>query len=199
MGHLLSWISLNRIEVAAALVSFTYVILAIKQFTWFWFFGILSAALYAWVYGHSGFYAGMALQGYYAIISIYGWLHWSARAKQPDTHGGLPVIRVNRRLLVMLVVIWLLLWLLIGFILDQYTGSTIPYYDAFTASGGIVATWMLARKILEQWIFWIIIDLISIGLYIWQELYATSVLFLLYIIMAVVGYREWRKAWKTAV
>lgn len=197
MGIVLSWLSAHWVEVAAALVSLTYVILTIKEIIWLWFFGILSAILYSWVYAHSGFYAGMALQAYYAIISIYGWFHWSARTKDPDADAGLPVIRVKRRLLIVLIVLWLLLWLVIGFMLDAYTDSKIPYWDAFTASGGIVATWMLTRKILEQWLFWIVIDFISIGLYIWQELYATTLLFGVYTIMAILGYRQWRKAWMT--
>lgn len=196
MGDILRWISENWVEVVAALVSITYVILAIRQITWFWFFGILSAVLYAWVYGHAGLYAGMALQGYYAFISIYGWIHWSAAKGRPDQKAGLPVSRLKIRLFFVLVAAWLLLWLSIGLLLTHYTGSTIPWWDALTAAGGIVATWMLARKILEQWLFWIVIDVISVGLYLWQGLHVTTILYLVYIIMAVTGYREWKKTWK---
>ncbi len=201
MGGIIGWISENWIELVAAIVSVTYVILSIKQIIWLWLFGILSAILYAWVYAHSGFYAGMALQGYYAVISVYGWIHWSSKSGKQEggTSKELPVIRMERKLLVILIVIWLLLWQLIGWILFKFTDSTIPFWDAFTAAGGIVATWMLTRKILEQWLFWIFIDLLSIGLYIWQELYATTILFLIYTIMAVLGYRQWKKAWETAV
>lgn len=195
MGVVLSWITANWIEIAAALVSITYVILSIRQIIWLWFFGILSAILYAWVYEHSGFYAGMALQGYYAIISIYGWIHWSAHSPEPDGKPHLPVVRVTRRLLAILILVWVILWILVGWVLSRFTDSTIPYQDAFTAAGGMVTTWMLARKILEQWIFWIIIDTVSIGLYIWQGLYATTVLFVVYIIMAFVGYNQWKKTW----
>jgi nicotinamide mononucleotide transporter len=96
-------------------------------------------------------------------------------------------------------VAWLVLWQIIGFILWKYTDSTIPYQDAFTAAGGMVATWMLARKILEQWLFWIVIDLMSVVLYVWQGLYATTILFVVYIVMANVGYRQWKKSWKETV
>lgn len=199
MSDVLNWISENWVEVSAALVSITYVILAIKEIIWLWPFGILSAILYAWVYAYSGFYAGMALQAYYAVISVYGWIHWSARTRKLDTKTEvkLPVIRMNRRWLIILILCWLFLWQGIGFILHKYTNSTIPYWDAFTAAGGIVATWMIARKILEQWLFWIVIDIISVGLYVWQGLYITTLLFIVYIIMAVLGYRQWKKSWMT--
>lgn len=198
MGDISNWMTEHWVEVVAAIVSITYVILAMKQIIWLWLFGLLSAILYAWVYAHSMFYAGMALQGYYAFISIYGWIHWTSKARKKDAGGKreLPVIRLNRKTFILLVVIWILLWQVIGFILYRFTDSTIPYWDAFTAAGGIVATWMLTRKILEQWLFWIFIDLFSIGLYIWQELYATTLLFAVYIIMAIIGYRQWKTAWR---
>ncbi len=200
MRTVLDWLGNNWVEVVAAAVSITYVILTIRQVIWLWLFGILSAILYAWVYAHSGFYAGMALQGYYAAISIYGWLHWSSGKRGAhigeDTVKELPVARITRPQIIGVLVSWLVIWLVIAFCLNRFTDSRIPLQDAFTASGGIVATWMLARKILEQWIFWIIIDLVSVGLYVWQGLYATTVLFIVYVVMAVFGYREWRKAWK---
>jgi nicotinamide mononucleotide transporter len=203
MGALFAWIGENWIELAAALVSITYVILAIKQIIWLWVFGILSALLYAWVYAHSGFYAGMGLQAYYAFISIYGWIHWSARSAKakadPNMPTKLPVVRTSLRLFIILAFIWFCLWQFIGFILSSYTNSTIPYWDAFTAAGGIVATWMIARKLLEQWLFWIVIDVISIGLYLWQGLYVTTFLYGVYIVMAIFGYRQWKRAWKSTL
>jgi nicotinamide mononucleotide transporter len=203
MGVVFSWIGENWIELAAALVSITYVILAIKQIIWLWIFGILSALLYAWVYAHSGFYAGMGLQAYYAFISIYGWIHWSSRSAKakadPSMEAMLPVVRLSLRLFLILILVWLLLWQGIGLILSSYTDSKIPYWDAFTAAGGVVATWMIARKLLEQWFFWIVIDVISTGLYLWQGLYVTTLLYLVYIIMAILGYRQWRRAWKATL
>ena len=132
--------------------------------------------------------------------AIYGWVHWTSRSRKQvegaDTE--LPVIRLNKKLFIILIVVWLILWQIIGYVLSNFTDSTIPYCDAFTTAGGIVTTWMLTRKILEQWLFWIFIDLLSIGLYVWRGLYATTILFAIYIIMAIFGYRQWKKAWKTA-
>jgi nicotinamide mononucleotide transporter len=199
MSAILSWISVNWIEIAAALVSIAYVILTIKEIIFLWFFGFLSAVLYAIVYLHSGIYAQMALQGYYAFISIYGWYHWSVNSKKTSSGSVLPIVRLKRRLFIILIVAWILLWLLISFVLYRFTDSLVPFWDAFTTSGSIIATWMLTRKILEQWLFWILIDFVAIGLCLWQNLYPTTALFVVYIIMATVGYRQWRKTWQTTV
>jgi nicotinamide mononucleotide transporter len=88
----------------------------------------------------------------------------------------------------------LLLTIALSFILIYFTDSPLPVWDAFTTAGSIVATWMLANKILENWLFWIIIDLISMGLYIYKGLYPTVVLFFVYSVMAVFGYIQWKES-----
>jgi nicotinamide mononucleotide transporter len=88
------------------------------------------------------------------------------------------------------------LTLIVGYLLKRYTNSYVPFSDAFTFAGGLVATWMLARKYLEHWLFWLVIDSFSVVLYSIQHLYLTSVLYGVYFVMAVVGYVEWRKTLK---
>ncbi|MFH0762088.1 MAG: nicotinamide riboside transporter PnuC [Bacteroidota bacterium] len=193
MDDLSTWIAGHWVEVAAAVISIIYVILGVRQVKWLWGFGLISAGLYAWVYGHSGFYAGMCLQGYYAAISVYGWWNWNRRTPGADKSGSLPVTHLPHRTGCILLGVFILLWSGIALILDRMTDSTIPVWDALTTSGGIVATWMLARKILQHWLVWIVVDGISIGLYLWQGLYATTVLFVVYVFMAVIGYFQWKK------
>jgi len=194
MDNLSTWIAGHWVEVVAAVISIIYVILGVRQVKWLWGFGLISAGLYAWVYGHSGFYAGMCLQGYYAVISVYGWWNWNRKTPGTDTRGHLPVTHLPRKTGWILSGVFVLLWAGIALILDRMTDSTIPVWDALTTSGGIVATWMLARKILQHWLVWIVVDFISVGLYLWQGLYATTVLFVVYVIMAFVGYFQWRKS-----
>jgi len=193
MDNLSTWIAGHWVEVAAAVISIIYVILGVRQVKWLWGFGLISAGLYAWVYGHSGFYAGMCLQGYYALISVYGWWNWNRKTPGTDKNGKLPVTNLPRKTGWILSGVFVLLWAVIALILDQMTDSAIPIWDALTTSGGIVATWMLARKILQHWLVWIVVDFISVGLYLWQGLYATTVLFVVYVIMAFVGYSQWKK------
>lgn len=135
----------------------------------------------------------MSLQIYYVAISIYGWLHWKKGGRQTRE---LPVSGSGSRLMSVLLITWLILWVGMTTLLKYQTDSVVPVGDGFTTAGGIVATWMLARKIKEHWIFWVIIDLVSLILYIDKSLYATSGLFLIYTTMAVTGYIEWQRDYK---
>jgi len=194
MKEALDWISHNLMEIAAAMVSITYVILSIKQIKWLWWFGLASAIMYASVYWKSGFYAGMGLQVYYAGISIYGWFHWKRSARNPGESKALPVKNLNLRTAAIIAVAFGVIWFAIWLLLIKGTNSTIPVWDSLFSAGGIIATWMLSQKIIQHWFLWMIIDSLSIGVYIGQGLYATSVLFAIYIITATIGYFEWRKS-----
>ena len=155
--------------------------------------GMISALLYIFVFYHSKFYADMGLNGYYFIISIYGWWFWArgSRGKGED----LPVTRIGWVLASVLFVITVVVFLAIGIILRKFTDSPIPYWDAFTTAASITATWMLARKILEHWILWIIIDAVSMGLYLYRGLYPTLFLFAVYTTMAVIGFIQWKRSY----
>ena len=96
-------------------------------------------------------------------------------------------------MLLVLLIATLFLTIISGYILTNFTESTLPWWDAFTTSASIVAMWMLARKILENWLFWVVIDLVSMGMYIYKGLFPTVVLFFVYSTVAIVGYFEWRK------
>jgi nicotinamide mononucleotide transporter len=158
--------------------------------------GIISALLYMVVFYQSKFYADMGLNGYYFIISIYGWILWR---RGHGNGNDLPVSRISWRLAVVLFFITALTFFGIAVILERYTDSPIPYWDAFTTALSFTATWMLARKILEHWIVWIIVDAVSMGLYLYRGLYPTLVLFAIYTSMAIIGYIEWRKTYTRAI
>jgi nicotinamide mononucleotide transporter len=196
MKEALDWITHNWLEIAAAVVSITYVILSIKQIKWLWWFGLASAVLYALVYLRSGFYAGMGLQVYYAGISIYGWFHWKRSSRNPGEKSVFPVKNLNLKTGILVLSAFLVLWFAIYLLLVKGTDSTIPVWDSLFSAGGIVATWMLSQKIIQHWFLWMVIDSLSIGVYLGQGLYATSVLFGMYIITATIGYFEWRKSMK---
>jgi nicotinamide mononucleotide transporter len=193
MGDIWSWISGNWIELSGALISLIYLYFSVKQIIWLWPFGLLSALFYIWIYYYSGFYADMSLQVYYVGISLYGWYKWSGGRKTTTGVKQLSISHIKKRNALILLAIFITLWFLIGQILIRFTDSEVPVMDALTTAGSIVATWMLARKILEHWLLWIVIDAISIGLYLYKELYATVILFIIYTLVAILGYFTWRK------
>ena len=191
------WIVGNWVEIVGSVLGIIYVFLSIKQNIFTWFTGLLTSALYIYVFFVAKFYADMALQVYYVWISIYGWIIWTKGKVEKGGKSDLPVKRAGKRQLILLSLITVLLWLTIYFVLKYFTDSPVPVGDAFTTAMSIVATWMLARKIIEHWIFWIIVDFVSLGLYIYKGLYPTSVMFLIYTIAALWGYFEWKKDLKS--
>lgn len=194
MQEIPSWFASNYIEILGTISSLIYLYLSIKKNILCWLFGIIASGLYVYIFLLSGFYADMGLNVYYVFISIYGWINWSKTNKQEvEIKTGFVVSRLDRKLSIILFFVFLIIFIGIVIILVNYTDSQIPYWDAFTTAGSIIATWMLARKILEHWILWIIVDFVSLGLYIYKDLYATSLLFLIYTIMAVVGFISWKK------
>jgi nicotinamide mononucleotide transporter len=146
------------------------------------------------VFYQSKFYADMGLNGYYVLISIYGWILWK-RGNDKDG-SGLPVSRIKIKNAWILLLVTAAAFVGIGLVLVRFTDSPVPYWDAFTTAVSFTATWMLARKILENWILWIVVDLVSMGLYLYRGLYPTLLLFGIYTTMAVIGYFKWLRTYQ---
>lgn len=188
-----SWLTAHFLEILGVVFSILYLFFSIRQHILLWPMGIISALLYMVVFFRSKFYADMGLNGYYLVISIYGWILWSNAGTSAS--NPLPVSRIRRKPALVLGVITLAGFLGIGVILDRFTDSPVPFWDAFTTALSFTATWMLARKILEHWILWVIVDAVSMGLYLYRGLYPTLVLFAIYTTMALIGYSQWKKAY----
>ena len=187
------WALSNKVELSGTIFGLIYVWFSIRQSILTWPAGIITSLLYCWVFLDAKFYAGMGLQSYYVVISLYGWWIWRQGANGGSNDEKLHVSFTDSNLWIKLSVITLLLTILMYYFLKSYTDSPIPFGDAFTTSLSIVATWMLTRKKIEQWLIWIFIDLISAGLYLYRGLYPTGFLFVVYAIMAGIGFYEWRK------
>jgi nicotinamide mononucleotide transporter len=188
---MIAWIAERYIEILGVIFSLAYLFFSIRQNILLWPMGIISAVLYVYVFFVSKFYADMGLNVYYFFISIYGWVVWSTGRRAAG--DKMPIRRLDLKMSLILSCITLLLFLVIGFLLDRYTDSPIPFWDALTTAGSITATWMLARKYLSHWLVWIAVDALSIGLYIYRGLYPTVLLFIVYTTMAVIGYYVWKK------
>ena len=197
------WISSHYIEVFGAVTGIIYVILEIRQNIWLWPVGIVTSAVYIWIFFANKFYADMSLQGYYLVISVMGWYWWrrGTGLKKEWENGRegeeekkeLNVTRVNFKTGVILAIVFVFLYLVMFFGLSRLTDSPVPEWDSFITSLSIVATWMLARKIYEHWFLWIVVNVVSAVLFIWRGLYPTVILYLVYCIMSFVGLVEWKK------
>lgn len=189
--QLSAFISDYAIETVGTVLSLIYLYLSIKQKVSLWVFGFLSAIVYAWVFFDSKFYGAMTLQLYYLGVSIYGWISWKKAAA--GTGEALPVKNTSGRHGAGLTSLTIIVMAGYYAMLTHLTDSPYPLADAFATALSITATWMLARKRIEHWIVWIVVDVFSVGLYIYYGLYPTALLFVVYTIMAFVGWREWNK------
>jgi nicotinamide mononucleotide transporter len=207
----LLWFSDHIVEIFGAVTGIVYVFLEIRRNILLWPLGIITSAVYMLVFRDNGFYAGMVLQGYYLVISVYGWWLWkhgtpegmASREKTENVDEALQnkasdVRRLNLKTGIISGICSIVLCFLLWYSLDRWTDSPVPLWDGLITSLSVVATWMLTRKILEQWHIWIVANSIAVIVYLAVGMYPTAVLFFVYDVMAVVGLLEWRKSLPTA-
>ena len=186
------------IEILGTIVGVVYLWLEYKANIYLWLVSIIMPAIYLYVFYIAGLYADFAINIYYLLIAIYGWLAWRYGFKlfsiKKEKSGGemLKISSLPKKLWLRLLAIYIILQISITWILVTYTNSDVPWLDSFTTSVSIIAMWLLARKYLEQWLIWIVVDIVSVGLYLYKELYYTSALYLFYAIIAIFGYLKWK-------
>jgi nicotinamide mononucleotide transporter len=134
----------------------------------------------------------MGLQVYFLVINIYGWYYWS---KKPATEAKAPVIRIKKNEVVLSVIAVAVFTFLLGSVL-KYTTASYPYIDSFCAACSLIAQFFLARKVLENWLIWVFVDIIYVGVYLFKGLHLTAVMYAIYVAIALMGYIDWKKDWK---
>lgn len=182
------------IEILGAFFGIIYLYFSIRKSIWLWPLGLLASGFYIMVYYYSKLYAEMGLQVYYIAVSIYGWYFWLVGQKPDNDRSELPVSKVTYRGTLVYLLAFVVIYTLLYFFLRNYTDSPIPGWDSLATALSLVATWMLAKKILENWVLWIITDALCIGISLYKDLYFTAVLFAVYTTMAFIGYRNWKKS-----
>lgn len=195
------WLSNHYIEVFGAITGIIYVFLEIRQTIWLWPLGIITSGAYVWIFFTSKLYADMNLQAYYVVISVLGW-YWWARGRRGEGEKGrngeresttLQVSRLKLKTGIALSVAFIILYFVMWLVLSRVTDSPVPEWDAFLTSMSIIATWMLARKIYEHWLLWIVVNTVSVVLYFTRGLYPTVVLYFIYGTMSFIGLNAWKK------
>lgn len=179
-------------EAIAALAALAYLVLAIRQNIWCWFFAAVSTALYVALFIGARLYMESLLNVFYFGMALYGWYAWHFGRGRKD---GLPVTRWPLQIHGAALAAIGAAAALVGSFLDRYTDAAFPYADSATTIGAIWTTFLVARKVLENWWYWLVIDTVSIYLYWSRNLPLTALLFVLYVVLIPVGLVAWRRAY----
>ena len=166
-----------------------------------WYASMVMPFISMWIYFSKGIYADFAINIYYLVIAVYGYIVWSRGGRKSENDdntakGGdrraLAVSHIPMKMLILCVIAFLLIWTAIYLLLRFVTDSTVPLADSFTTALSIVGMWMLARKYIEQWIAWILVDAVCVFLYIYKGIYFYAALYAIYTVIAFFGYRKWK-------
>ena len=185
----------HGLDLFTTILGLIYIWLEYRASIWLWFFGIVMPLLDIWLYWSHGLYGDAGMACYYALAAVYGFLVWKFK-KTRKTHQPLPIIHMPHRLYLPVVVDFFAAWGGTYYILITFTNSTVPVLDSFTNALSFVGLWALARKYLEQWFFWIIVDVVCTILYIQKGIPFKAILYGLYVVIAVFGYRKWKQMTK---
>ena len=185
----------NWFEIVAAILAIAYLILAMLQDIRCWVAWIISSLMYFFVMYSANLYMEALLQIFYIFIGLYGLYQWRFKADKKDALK-ITTWSVKNHLIVIGALVFLTS--LSGYVLMIYTAAASPFIDAFTTWGAIAASYLVAKKILENWFYWFVIDFVSVFLFISRELYPTALLFIVYLVLVMFGYSAWRKSWQLA-
>ncbi len=180
----------NPIEISAVVTGVAQVFLSYKKNIWNYFFGFISSALSVYLCFMSGIYADMGINVFYVFMSFYGWIYWSATLKLNATFFTL---KTTKKELVNYLLLTVILWIGIGLLLFYATDSNVPFLDAFTTSLCISGMLLMAKRKIENWLFFLVADIVSVPLYVYKEMYFYALLFIILCIFAVLGYYSWKK------
>lgn len=162
-----------------------------------WIASVIMPAIGMWLFYNKGLYADFAINIYYLLIAVYGYLTWNK--KDSEEKPELPISHITNKTAIVIAGVWGSLWCLIAWVLATFTDSTVVWLDSFTTSLSIVGMWMLAQKYIEQWGIWLVVDAVYVYLYYYKGIYFSGTLYAFYTVMAVLGYLKWKKMMRAPI
>ncbi|WP_339672901.1 nicotinamide riboside transporter PnuC [Dasania marina] len=191
---LAAWQAMSLWELAAVLLGVAYLLLAMKEKISCWYAALGSTAIYTVLFWDVSLLMDSALQVYYMAMAVYGWYQW-----QRKTDGGKAALPIScwswqTHSAVIASTVWLSV--MSGWLLQENTDAAWPFLDSFTTWGAVVTTYMVAKKVLENWLYWIVIDSVAAYLYVDRGLYLTALLMAIYVVIVVIGYVQWRAIYR---
>ena len=187
---------MSILEFVAALAGVVSVYLAARENIWNWPTAIVNLVLYAVVFRRTGLYSDMGLQFVFLVLTIYGWHQW---LRGGVNQSKLSVSRASWEDWSIAAAVALLFWIVLGRNMAKLPGVALPYLDAGLATASLVAQWMMTRKMLENWILWILIDVAYVPVYVYKRLPVTAALYTLFLVLAVIGLRSWLLSYRMHV
>lgn len=162
-----------------------------RQNIWGWPVGLVNMVCYTVICWNGQLYAETGLQIFYGITSVYGWYSW-AKNKKHNTQHSIEIQKLNPKKWLWVILTGCIFWGVIWWILHRFTNGDVPAWDALTTAFSLVGQYLLAKRYLENWLLWIGVNAVSIGIYYYKDLHLTAALFLVYLFLAIHGYRKWK-------
>ncbi len=184
----------NWLDITTTILGIIYIILEYRASILLWLVGIVMPAMDIFLYYSHGLYGDAGMAVYYTLAAVYGWMVWKFGKKRKQKDGEeMPITFMPKRLYPATIVFFVAAWGATWFVLSRYTNSNVPALDGFTNALSFVGLLALARKYTEQWLFWIVVDVVSCYLYVIKGIPFKASLYGLYVVIAVMGYRKWMK------
>jgi nicotinamide mononucleotide transporter len=185
--------ALSPLELLAVLLAVGYLLLAIRQNIWCWFFAAVSTAIFVYLFLQAKLYMESLLNIFYFAMALYGWTVWYfGRVGNAE----LPVSVWSRSIHAVALVVIAAISLMTGYLLDRFTDAAFPYIDSLTTWAAVWATFLVARKVLENWWYWLVIDVVSVFIYWARDLQLTSLLFVIYVMLVPIGLLNWTRSYR---
>ncbi|WP_288318910.1 nicotinamide riboside transporter PnuC [Xylanibacter caecicola] len=192
-----AFLGAHWLDILSTVVGLIYIALEYKASIALWFAGIVMPAIDIYLFWSVGLYADFGMAIYYTLAAVYGYAVWRfGGGKQRNRNDELPITRMRKSQIIPSTAVFIVAWAAIYFILTRFTNSDVPVTDSFINALSFIGLWALARKYVEQWLIWIVVDVISCALYAYKGIPFKGALYGLYVIIAVMGYYKWRRMMK---
>lgn len=186
----MEFLAAHWLDITTTALGLAYILLEYKASVWMWVVGFMMQSLGIVLYYQKGLYADCGMEFYYLAMTVYGFVAWMRHKQKVN---NLPIRHMPRRIAFLWLSFAAFIWSILYYLLSHYTNSTVPIADAFTTALSLVGIWALARKYLEQWFVWIVVDVVTCILYFYKDIPFKASLYALYVIIAVFGYLKWKR------
>ncbi len=189
---MIAFLTQHWLDILGTLVGLVYIYQEYKASIWLWVTGIVMPIIYMFVYLDAGLYADFGMQVYYALAAFYGLLVWKFGHKRDQEQAPLTITHISLSIAIISAIFFLIAWGALYLVLIHFTNSTVPVLDSFGNALSFIGLWWLARKYIEQWWVWIVVDVELSALYVYKDIPFTAALYALYAVIAFLGYRKWK-------